>query len=127
MLFFKKKQEKKSYGMQDWFGFSFLNQEYNSNNSANTFINYFYDACPVFTATNLITDSISSIDIVLKNKKTGDLIYKHKALDILKNPNPFTDPQLFIKEIASYYLLTGNAYINIIGEAQPIEINNIKL
>ena len=54
------------------------------------------------------------------------MIYKHKALDILKNPNPFTDPQLFIKEIASYYLLTGNAYINIIGEVQPIEINNIK-
>jgi len=126
MLFFKKKQEKKSYGMQDWFAFNFLNQEYSSNNNANTFINYFYDACPVFTATNLISDSISSIDIVLKNKKTGDFIYKHKALDILKNPNPFTDNQLFIKEIASYYLLTGNAYINIIGETQPIEINNIK-
>jgi HK97 family phage portal protein len=126
MLFFKKKQEKKSYGMQDWFAFNFLKQEYSSNNSASAFINYFYDACPVFTATNLITDSISSIDIVLKNKKTGDFIYKHKALDIIKNPNPFTDSQLFIKEIASYYLLTGNAYINIIGEALPIEINNIK-
>ena len=126
MLFFKKKQEKKSYGMQDWFAFNFLKQEYSSNNSASEFINYFYDACPVFTATNLITDSISSIDIVLKNKKTGDFIYKHKALDILKNPNPFIDSQLFIKEIASYYLLTGNAYINIIGEALPIEINNIK-
>ena len=126
MLFFKKKQEKKSYGMQDWFAFNFLNQEYSFNNNASAFINYFYDACPVFTATNLITDSISSIDIVLKNKKTGDFIYKHKALDILKNPNPFTDPQLFIKEIASYYLLTGNAYINIIGETLPIEINTIK-
>jgi HK97 family phage portal protein len=126
MLFFKKKQEKKSYGMRDWFAFNFLKQEYNSNSSASEFVNYFYDACPVFTATNLITDSISSIDIVLKNKKTGDFIYKHKALDIIKNPNPFTDSQLFIKEMASYYLLTGNAYINIIGESQPIEINNIK-
>ena len=126
MLFFKKKQEKKNYAMRDWFAFNFLKQEYSSNSSASEFINYFYDACPVFTATNLITDSISSIDIFLKNKKTGDFIYKHKALDILKNPNPFTDSQLFIKEIASYYLLTGNAYINIIGESQPIEINNIK-
>ena len=41
MLFFKKKQEKKSYRMQDWFAFNFLNQEYSSNNSANAFINYF--------------------------------------------------------------------------------------
>lgn len=125
MFFFKKKSEKKSYNWRDLSFFNILCNDYKSTNNAKEFIDFFIDSCPVFTATSLITDAIISIDIVLKNKKTGDFIYEHEALKLLNNPNPFTDGQLFLKELASFYLLTGNNYLNVIGESKPIEINNI--
>lgn len=123
-FFTRKKQEKKGYNP-----FSFLNLisgDYSNLKSANEFIDLYIDACPVFTATRLIADAISSIDIVLQDDKNGDFIYDHDVLKLLKNPNPFTDGQLFIKEVASYFVLTGNNYINIIGDNKPVEINNIK-
>ena len=125
MLFFKKKPEKKSYDWRDLSFFNILCNDYKSTNNAKQFIDFFIDSCPVFTGTTLIADAISSIEIVLKDKKTGDFTYNHEALKLLNNPNPFTDGQLFLKELASFYLLTGNNYLNIIGETKPIEINNI--
>ena len=114
---FWQKKEKKSYCN------GFL-QLLIGNNYEGSFLKYYLDACPVFTATKMIADAISSIPIVLKDSK-GDFIYEHKALTLLTNPNPFTDGSLFMKELASFYLLTGNAYIDITGEKEPVELNNI--
>ena len=118
-MFFRK--EKKSSG-NNWSFLNMLRGEYYQVNAPTEFIKYYIEACPVFTATKLIADAVSSIDIVLKNKD-GDYIYEHDALKILRNPNPFTDGQLFMKELSSYYIITGNAYINIIGEKKPVELN----
>lgn len=117
--FFKKKSELKFFNY-------FVNREhqYSSSNAPNEFIEYYLTACPVFTATKMIAEAIGSIDIVLKNKD-GDFIYEHDALKLINNPSPFVDGQLFLQELASSYLLTGNTYVNIIGETKPVELNTI--
>lgn len=117
-MFFRK--EKKSYN--NWSFLNMLRGEYNQVNSPEEFIRFYIEACPVFTATKLIADAVSSIEIVLKDKD-GDYIYEHEALKLIRNPNPFTDGQLFMKELTSYYILTGNSYLNIIGEKKPVELN----
>ena len=124
MLFFRKKPEKKSYDWRDLSFFNILCNDYKSTNNAKEFIDFFIDSCPVFTATKMIAEAIGSIDIVLKDKN-GDFTYEHDALKLLRNPNPFVDGQLFMQELASSYLLTGNSYINIIGEKKPVELNSI--
>lgn len=125
MFFTRKKKEEKNF-IEKFFLLDILTGDYKTKNDVNQFINSYIDACPVFIATKMIADAISGINIVLRDKKTGDFIYNHKALNLLNNPNPFTDGQLFLNEIASYYILTGNSYINIIGDKEPIEINSIK-
>jgi HK97 family phage portal protein len=119
--FFKQKK-----GEQKFFNY-FLGRDnnYSTTTSPNEFINFYLEACPIFTATKMIAEAIGSIDIVLKNKTNGDFIYEHDALKLLKNPNPFVDGQLFMQELASSYLLTGNTYVNIIGEQKPIELNSV--
>ena len=119
--FFKQKK-----GEQKFFNY-FLGRDnnYSTTTSPSEFINFYLEACPIFTATKIIAEAIGSIDIVLKNKTNGDFIYEHDALKLLKNPNPFVDGQLFMQELASSYLLTGNTYVNIIGELKPIELNSV--
>lgn len=117
--FFKRKS-----GLKSWNYFFGRDCNYNATTNPNEFIDFYLKACPIFTATKMIAEAIGSIDIVLKDKN-GDFTYEHKALTILKNPNPFVDGQLFLQEIVSSYLLTGNCYINIIGEKEPIELNTI--
>jgi len=122
-FFTRNKQEKKSFFKSIFF--SDFEQNYIGLQNSSEFIKTYIDACPVFTATRLIADAVSSINIVLQDKN-ADFIYDHEALTLLRNPNPFTDGQLFLKEITSFFILTGNNYINIIGEKKPVEINNLK-
>ena len=117
--FFKKKGELKFFNY-----FLGRDNNYSATTNPSEFINFYLKACPVFTATKMIAEAIGSIDIVLKDKN-GDFTYEHDALKLLRNPNPFVDGQLFMQELASAYLLTGNAYINIIGEKKPVELNTI--
>lgn len=120
-----KPKELKSYGN----GLSLLqvlNGGYEYKNSPSEFLNYYTEACPVFTSTKMIADAGSSIKMVIKDRKKDEFIYNHPFLERLKNPNPFIDGELFFKEIISYYLLTGNNYINVVqsfNKKDIIELN----
>lgn len=118
--FFKEK-EQKNYSQQMSL-LQLINGTFGYADNSRAFIKYYVEACPVFTATKLISDTCASIKIVVKDKKKDEFV-NHPILDLLKNPNPFTDGDLFIKQLVSYFLLTGNAYINIIGTGKPVELS----
>ena len=118
---FRKQPEKKNYSSTISL-LQLLKGVFAGDNNPEKFIQYYVETCPVFTATKLISDAASSIEIVVKDKKK-DVFVDHEVLKLLKNPNPFTDGQLFMKELISFYLLTGNNYLNIIGEKKPVELN----
>lgn len=95
--------------------------------SAARFLEYYRGESIVYTPTNLILDAASSIDIIIYNKKKDEFIYQHPALDLLKNPNPFESGELFTKTMLLNYIVTGNAYLKIIGGNQdsrgkPVEL-----
>ena len=121
---FSKKAEKKSYGGSL---FRCLDDAYSFDTDSQKFIEFYVKASPVFTATKKIADSASTINILIRDKKTGKFIYDHPALRLINKPNPFKNKTLFIKELIANYLLTGNCYINImLSGSKPIEIDSIK-
>lgn len=91
----------------------------------NRFISYYYKSSPLFTAVKLIADNINNIDFVLKDNNKEEFIYQHKILQLIKKPNPFTGKNLFMESIINNFLLTGDAFIEVIGNNQPVELNII--
>jgi HK97 family phage portal protein len=89
---------------------------------------YYLESCPLFTAIKLIADNASSVQPVLFDKKSLQFVTEHPFLELLNNPNPYTDSDLFMRELFSYFLLTGNAYINATGNpsSKPLEIFNLQ-
>jgi HK97 family phage portal protein len=87
------------------------------------FIKYYFESCPVFTGIKLIQDNISTIKPVIRDNQKDEFIYEHPLLTLLENPNPFVDGRLFIKSLASFFTLTGNVYVNVIGSNRPVELS----
>lgn len=114
-------QNKKSYGIVSQLSLLGTGQQTHST----SFIGDYVKSSPVFIATKLIADAIAGIPILLKDSKNDELIYQHEALEILRNPSPFCTKTLLMKELASFYVLTGNAYLKIIGSNKPVEISSL--
>ncbi len=108
---FKRKDEKKSYARIT--SLRCLEDSFDQDFSLEKYIRYYFENSPVFTATKLISDACSSINIVVKDKTTDEFISNHESLNLINQPNPFKNGSLAIKELVSFYLLTGNSYINI--------------
>lgn len=116
-FFSKKKEKEQSQQKSAYIPGTILDDLYSSSSagSAVRFLDYYRGESIVYTPTNLILDAISSIDIILYNKKDGKFVYDHEVLDRLKQPNPFTSGELFTKSMLLNYIVTGNAYLKIIG------------
>ena len=60
---------------------------------------------------SIISKSASSIKLQLKNRNTGEIITRHKILELLKKPNPILDQNSFFETIYAHKLISGNVYI----------------
>jgi HK97 family phage portal protein len=92
--------------------------------SASNALNYYAKVSPLSDAIDRISDSGSSIQPYIQDVKTKDFINEHPASMLLKHPNPDQSYTDFFKELANYYLITGNCFIAAIGNVNrpPIEL-----
>jgi HK97 family phage portal protein len=123
--FNQNRSEKKSYYNSSSYYIS-NNNTFSFTQNSSEFIQYYLQASPVFTAIKLVADNLASIPFVIQDKKNGEFIRDDQKysqlLDLLDNPNPFTRGALFKKSLASFFLLSGNSYINVIGNNKPVEL-----
>jgi len=121
-------KEKKSFNLGKTFfvgagnSFSFIGQ---SSNQSQEFINYYNQNCPVFTGVQLIRDTIASITPVVFDSKKNEFV-DHEIIKLLNKPNPFINYQLFIEELVTNYIVSGNFYMNIIGTTKPNRLDSFK-
>ncbi len=78
----------------------------------------------VNTAVDIITREFGILKLQLKNRKTNAVMLNHPVLDLLNSPNPVISGKLFMIELASFYLVTGNTYIIATGNISqpPLEL-----
>lgn len=74
---------------------------------------------------NMIADSFSVLDPILVIDEK--VVKEHEALDLLKQPSPYFDQQLFLETVAKDYLITGEYDTVAIGNVNrpPIELEPI--
>ena len=75
-----------------------------------------YAECVIaFACINMVAAAVASVEpqIYKKNAKSGklDKIDVHPLLDLIDNPNPAQSGKEFIRHLASYHRLSGNAYV----------------
>lgn len=88
----------------------------------NRFLNDFITSPIVYTAITRITDNIAPINPKMFDKKKNEFLLTHPLTDLInKNPNPFEDGSEFKVAIASFYLLAGNSYINVVAQLGDIK------
>ena len=72
----------------------------------------------VYRCITLISRSIASVPIQLKDKISGNKITSHPILSLLNSPNPFQSYEAFTEMIVSHLLLSGNAFIEYVGDTK---------
>lgn len=120
------KPEKKSFDQTAFTILNYLQGGFLFAKDGQKYIDYYLQASPVNTGLQLIADNITSIDFAIYDKKRDEFIYDHPLLVLLNRPNPFTSGDLFLQEIVYFYKLTGNYYLNIVGNSKPVELNTLK-
>ena len=85
---------------------------------------YYTKTAPLYTAINLVSQEVASIQPIIKNIKTGKLINDHPLLDLLKSPNSDESYQDFIRAFSSFLMIAGENYLIATGleNSEPREI-----
>src|SRR5262245_57544315 len=67
----------------------------------------------VFACVQLISKSLADIPWVLYEGEGDNRteIEEHPLLDLMKQPNPMQDRAAFLQAVVSYFLITGNSFI----------------
>jgi len=101
--------------------------KFNSNfNEANRFfVSSYYQCSPVAIATNLIADAIANLDITAIDRKKE---YNSEAeiinrLEVVNLDQTYYD---FIQELALYYIITGNVFIDVNKVGSSFELILLK-
>jgi len=86
-----------------------------------------YKACtPFYQSVSMRAEAFSSIPVRVYDKKSKAFIDKHPILDLLNNPNPQQSATALLKALSSFYDITGEAFVMVTGEREPLEIYTAK-
>jgi HK97 family phage portal protein len=85
---------------------------------------YYLECAPVATAVDKIAMDVASIPPLIYSKKHKEFICEHPVLELLQSPNTDITFTEFMHSLSSWYLISGNSYINGTGyiENPPKEI-----
>ncbi len=115
--FFKKKHAQASL--------HFATQAIWSRRSYHNFANESYTKNVVaFRSINMIATAISSIPLLLYRitRSTRVQEQQHPLLKLLERPNQYTPKSEFMEALVSYKLISGNAYIMMVGNTRPSQM-----
>lgn len=87
-----------------------------------------YQECPtVNVVIDKKADMLSVGRLKVRNKKTGEDIENHWALEFMKNPNPLQSQREYIKEFSIYYDIYSNAFVyrNMMLSGKPAALWNL--
>lgn len=90
----------------------------------NQALQFYQNASPVWDAIDRIAMEVSLINPLVYNKKTKKFTNDHPFLELLQHPNTNLTCQEFIKQFASFYLITGNNFSVATGRVNrpPLEV-----
>ncbi len=91
-------------------------------------IEMYKKASPLFNAIDIRARNFARVPIQVWDKKSKDWVLEHPALDLLSNPNADQTDIEFFEALASYFDITGNAFLMITGRLtnEPLEIFNVR-
>ena len=89
-----------------------------------TLLKYYESCAPVADAADRIAKEIAKINPVVSNTSTGEMIFDHPVLQLLKAPNPVDTYNSLIERLVIFYLITGDTFFLSTGEIRrpPLEI-----
>lgn len=94
--------------------------------TAHMALQFFKTTAPLFNAIDIITEEVAAITPIIWDRKEEVPLKQSAVLDLINNPNPLTNGSEFLKEMASYFLITGNNFLVGTGNVSrpPVEIAN---
>ena len=91
-------------------------------------LQYYDDSPAIATAIDLITNPIEQMNLVIYDNQEQKNIESSQANDLLsflRQPNGFQGQAEFIGDVTRHYLITGKAWIWLLGTGKPQEIHDI--
>lgn len=90
-------------------------------------VNYYERISVIATIVDMIAEAFGQLTPILQDKETGEVIIGSDLMKLLSNPNTIEGYTSFAESLASFYMITGNCYIEAIGNSRyaPIEIYSI--
>tara|TARA_Y100000310_G_scaffold320268_1_gene376539 strand:+ start:1482 stop:2936 length:1455 start_codon:yes stop_codon:yes gene_type:complete len=112
-----------SYGTQISFP-EFLANSGNYDLSAYASIRLYEEAMPLFNAIDMRAEAFSQIPIRLYDKSKKEFVDSHPVLDLLAAPNADTSQMELLHGFASFYDITGDAFLAATGRVNnpPLEL-----
>lgn len=106
----------------------FLQNGGNFDLSVHLSIEMYKKTSPFFNAVDIRARNFSRVPIQIWDKKETDWVPDHPVLELLSKPNADQTHLEFFTGLASYYDITGNAFLMLTGRIarEPLEIFNVR-